>query len=72
MIINLKESGDVVLFAEDSTKNDKHIFVYKLTNLDSCLCDDDPSDFYVAVPNGGNASIVDLPKGSYFVEKMNK
>jgi len=72
MIIDLKEHSDVILFAEDSSKNDDHILVYKLTNLDSYICDVDSSEIYVAVPNGGNVSLSDVPKGSYYVEKMNK
>ncbi len=72
MIIDLKEKGELVLFAKDPSKPDEHIFVYKLINLNGNLCDDSSSDIYVAVPNGHEVSIIDLPKGSYFMEKMNK
>ncbi|MBR5931466.1 MAG: hypothetical protein IKZ95_05500 [Lachnospiraceae bacterium] len=72
MVINLKEKGEIILFAEDPTKPEEHIFVYKLTNLDSELSDDDAQDIYVAVPNGRNVSLIDLPKGSYFMEKLNR
>lgn len=72
MVINLKETGEVILYAEDPTKPEEHIFVYKLTNLDTELSDEEASDIYVAVPNGRNVSLVDLPKGSYYMEKLNK
>lgn len=72
MIINLKEKGEVILFAEDPSKPEEHIFVYKLKNLDSALSEDDGADIYVAVPNGRNVSLIDLPKGSYSMEKLNK
>ena len=32
----------------------------------------DGADIYVAVPNGRNVSLIDLPKGSYSMEKLNK
>ena len=47
MIINLKEKGEVILFAEDPSKPEEHIFVYKLKNLDSALSEDDGADIYV-------------------------
>ena len=72
MIINIKEKSDFVLFANDPSKPEEHIFVYKLTNLDSNLSDTNSSDIYVAVPNGHRVSVLDIPKGSYYMEKMNK
>lgn len=72
MVIDLKQKSDVVLIAEDSSKEENQVLVYKLTNLDSYICDVDSSEFYIAVPNGGNAILNNVPEGSYFVEKMNK
>ena len=72
MIINLKEQGEVVLFAEDPTKPREHVFIYRLKNLDQELSDEDASDIYVAVPNGGNVSLNHLPKGKYNMVKLNK
>ena len=72
MIINLKEKGEVILYVEDPSKPEEHIFVYKLTNLDTALSEEDAADIYVAVPNGRNVSLIDLPKGSYTMEKLNR
>ncbi|MCQ2512823.1 MAG: hypothetical protein MJ092_05490 [Lachnospiraceae bacterium] len=72
MIIDIKKKSDFVLFANDPSKPEEHIFVYKLTNLDSIFSDNDGLDIYVAVPNGHRVSILDIPKGSYYMERMNK
>lgn len=72
MIFDIKEKGEVVLFAKDSSKPEEHIFVYKLINLDCILSDNYSNDIYIAIPNGQKVSVRDLPKGSYYMEKMNK
>ncbi len=70
MTIDIKNQTDLIIFTEDLTKPETHIFMYKLTPLQGVLEETRAEDLYVAVPNGKNLTLHDLPKGRYEVKQL--
>lgn len=72
MKIEVRENSELILFAEDKNQPERHIFLYKLTPLNGSVKEKEAEDYYIAVPNGKNIALMDLPEGSYELRRMNR
>ena len=70
MTIDIREQTDLIFFTEDTSKPETHIFMYKLTPLNDELGESSSEDLYVAVPNGKNLALKDLPRGRYELKQL--
>lgn len=71
MKIEVPESGNLVFYAEDAGKTKTHVFLYRLSPADKRIREDPADDYYIAVPNGRNVAVRNLPEGSYELQKLN-
>ena len=70
MKIEVKNKSDLILYAEDSNKPGKHVFLYRLRPLKENTLEVSEETFYIAVPNGKNIALKNLPEGSYELKKL--
>ena len=69
-LINLDEDGSLNMIMTDRSKPDDHIFVYKLSPLNSFFENNADDYVYLAIPNGRHISFGNVPKGCYILEEV--